>query len=106
MQVSVTPRSDRPGRRATSKRINYSGLLASEGDESNEDDQLIFKDNEADKNTQNMAKIAIDDDSDVISGSDSSPNKNLSKRSHKKAISASDSEDDKKVNAAHTVRKK
>ncbi|KAI9586703.1 DNA topoisomerase 2 [Glossina fuscipes] len=98
MNVSVAPRSDRPGRRATSKKINYSGLLASEEDGSTDEDELIFKDNEADKDTQNIAKITIDEDSDVMSGSDSSPNKNknFSKRPHKKALSPSDSEDDKK----------
>uniref|UniRef100_A0A1A9WKD3 DNA topoisomerase 2 n=1 Tax=Glossina brevipalpis TaxID=37001 RepID=A0A1A9WKD3_9MUSC len=100
MNVSVAPRSDRPGRRATSKKINYSGLLSSENDDDNSDEnEMVFKENEAVKDTQKMSKITtIDDDSDILSDSDSPPTKKktVTKRVHKRVVSASDSDENKK----------
>lgn len=99
IHVEVEPRTDRPGRRAA-KKVNYSGLLNSD-EESSDDGEVVLKDNEAVKeNTLNMGRLSDDGgsgvDGGVISDDDDTPvKKTTAKRSRKKAIS-SDSDGDKK----------
>lgn len=111
MDVKIAPRSDRPGRRATSKKINYLGLLDSdeEGGSSNDDGELVFKDNVAVKEEgARVVSRATRDSSDCViysgSGSDDSiPHKQppkqaaKGKRQRKQARISSDSDDDKRV---------
>lgn len=98
--VEVAPRADRPGRRQAAKKINYSGLLDSEEEESS-DGELVFKDNDAVKApTHKTTRISDGEESDdcvVQSDSDAAParKKPAIKRSRKDK-SSSDSEGDKK----------
>ncbi|XP_054744997.1 DNA topoisomerase 2 isoform X2 [Anastrepha obliqua] len=108
MNVDVAPRADRPGRRATAKKINYSGLLNSEEEQSSDGD-LEFRDNEGVKeNSHHMAHMsdaeissdageANGDNALVVSDSDPTPikKKPTAKRPRKKAM-PSDSDSDKK----------
>lgn len=109
MHVEVAPRADRPGRRATAKKINYSGLLDSEAEKSS-DGELEFRDNEGVKE-QSHQVIQISDNEDgsdddqangsnppIVSDSDATPikKKSTAKRPRKKAMT-SDSDSDKKV---------
>ncbi|XP_067621307.1 DNA topoisomerase 2 isoform X2 [Eurosta solidaginis] len=106
MNVAVAPRADRPGRRATAKKINYSGLLNSDEEQSSEG-ELEFRDNEGVKEvSHHMAHISdaengsdVDgNDALVVSESNESPvkKKPAAKRPRKKAITTSDSDSDKK----------
>ncbi|XP_037927437.1 DNA topoisomerase 2-like isoform X2 [Teleopsis dalmanni] len=100
MQVSVAPRADRPGRRATAKKINYSGLLDSDEDVQSSEGEMVFKDNKAvlEESTV-MAKIS-DSENDVNGNGDSEEDtpikKAPGKRPRKKNISDSDSDNNKK----------
>lgn len=101
--VNVAPRADRPGRRQATKKINYSGLLESEEEESSES-ELVFKDNDAVKApTHKTTKMSDDDsDSDCVVQSEEpadSPIRPKSKPAAKRGrkTKSSDSEDDKKV---------
>lgn len=111
MHVDVAPRADRPGRRATAKKINYSGLLDSEAEKSS-DGELEFRDNEGVKEeSYQVAHISDDEngsDADqangsnvlIVSESDATPikKKPTAKRPRKKAMT-SDSDSDKKVSS-------
>ncbi|CAD6996884.1 unnamed protein product [Ceratitis capitata] len=108
MHVEVAPRADRPGRRATAKKINYSGLLDSE-EEKSSDGELEFRDNEGVKedshHVAHMSDAENGSDAEEANGSnafivsDSEPTpikkKPASKRPRKKAMT-SDSDSDKK----------
>lgn len=101
--VSVAPRADRPGRRQATKKINYSGLLESEEEQSSEG-ELVFNDNDAVKApTHKTTKMSdADSDSDCVVQSEEpadSPIRPKSKPSVKRPrkTKSSDSEDDKKV---------
>lgn len=99
--VSVAPRADRPGRRQATKKINYSGLLESEEEETS-DDELVFKDNEAVKAPTNKATIISDDESDecVVQSEEinlPAPKKKTVVKRPRKNKSSTDSEDEKKV---------
>ena len=99
--AKITPRAERPGRRAASKKINYSGLLDS--DLSDTDDEMVLKDNDAVKDTSVIQSKLSDDDFQAADSADLSDDEPIkkktvsAKRPHKKAIS-SDSDSDKKVN--------
>lgn len=98
--VSVAPRADRPGRRVATKKINYSGLLESEEEQSS-DGELIFKENTAVQEPTHKATRISDDESDVaeVLSEEEKPDvkkKPVAKRSRKNK-SSSDSEDAKKV---------
>lgn len=104
--AAVAPRADRPGRRAaTNKKINYSGLLDSEEEQSSEG-EMVFKENDAVKESSNtVAKIsdAENSDFDDFQPEEDTPVKKKKpaaavKRPRKKAnLSSPDSDSDKKV---------
>ncbi|XP_011191143.2 DNA topoisomerase 2 isoform X1 [Zeugodacus cucurbitae] len=109
MHVEVAPRADRPGRRATAKKINYSGLLDSEAEKSS-DGELEFRDNDGVKEDSYQQVAHMSDgengsDADaangssafIVSDSDATPikKKPTAKRPRKKAMT-SDSDSDKK----------
>lgn len=100
IKTKVAPRNDRPGRRATSKKINYSGLLDSDEDEDGGDSSdgkpPVFKDNV----TADNSDCVIFSESEE--GGASSPYKQppkqaaKAKRQRKQANISSDSDADKK----------
>ncbi|XP_005191756.1 DNA topoisomerase 2 [Musca domestica] len=104
--AAVAPRADRPGRRAaTNKKINYSGLLDSEEEQSSEG-EMVFKENDAVKESSNtVAKIsdAENSDFDDFQPEEDTPVKKKKpaaavKRPRKKAnLSSPDSDSDKKT---------
>lgn len=100
--VNVAPRAERPGRRQAAKKINYSGLLDSEKEESSEG-EMVFRENEAVKApTHKTTKMSdVESDSDCVVQNDEQddlpvrPKQAAVKRPRKKK--SSESEDDKKV---------
>lgn len=107
MRVAVTPRSERPGRRAaTTKRINYSGLLNSDEDEASSDGELVFKENEAVKaptHTVQVLSDEVDSEIDDFQPEDDSPIKKkpaAAKRPRKKGSSPDSDDGAKKVSAS------
>lgn len=105
--VDVAPRAERPGRRAaSSKPINYSGLLDSDDEDGQSSDgEMVFKENDAVKApTHTVAKISDEDNSDLddFQPEDSPVKKKKPaaaavKRPRKKAMSSPDSDSEKKV---------
>ncbi|XP_075149508.1 DNA topoisomerase 2 [Haematobia irritans] len=98
---SVAPRADRPGRRATAKKFNYSALLDSE-EEKSSDGEMVFKENDAVKApTHTVAKISDEENSELDDFQpEESPDKKkkpaAAKRPRKKALSSPESEEDTK----------
>ncbi|XP_013109080.1 DNA topoisomerase 2 [Stomoxys calcitrans] len=98
----VAPRADRPGRRAAANKINFSGLLDSE-EEQTSDGEVVFKENDALKTpTQAVVKLsdAENSDFDNFQPEEDSPVKKKKpavKRPRKKAMSSPDSDSEKKT---------
>lgn len=112
MRVAVTPRSERPGRRAaTTKRINYSGLLNSDEDEASSDGELVFKENEAVKaptHTVQVLSDEVDSEIDDFQPEDDSPIKKKPaaaavKRPRKKGSSPDSDDGAKKVSGVYLL---